>query len=178
MDTRSVAAGLLVVATMTLVAGCGDEGTDANTPEVRAESYANIVCSQAVDWSAVSTEIEGYQAGTATYDDVVRAQTPAQDGTENFILNIRGMPQPDDATQKATYTSLQETADTLSNRWLAIASDIDNLKLKTSPPHAQAQIELLYGDLKTSVAHLDKLYPDAGVAADVDSRANCAPLQA
>jgi hypothetical protein len=178
MDTRSVAAGVLVVATMTLVAGCGDEGTDANTPEVRAESYANIVCSQAVDWSAVSTEIEGYQAGTATYDDVVRAQTPAQDGTENFILNIRGMPQPDDATQKATYTSLQETADTLSNRWLAIASDIDNLKLKTSPPHAQAQIELLYGDLKTSVAHLDKLYPDAGVAADVDSRANCAPLQA
>ena len=178
MDTRSVAAGVLVVATMTLVAGCGDEGTDANTPEVRAESYANIVCSQAVDWSAVSTEIEGYQAGTATYDDVVRAQTPAQDGTENFILNIRGMPQPDDATQKATYTSLQETADTLSNRWLAIASDIDNLKLKTSPPHAQAQIELLYGDLKTSVAHLDKLYPDAGIAADVDSRANCAPLQA
>ena len=178
MDTRSVAAGVLVVATMTLVAGCGDEGTDANTPEVRAESYANIVCSQAVDWSAVSTEIEGYQAGTATYDDVVRAQTPAQDGTENFILNIRGMPQPDDATQKATYTSLQETADALSNRWAAIASDIDNLKLKTSPPHAQAQIELLYGDLKTSVAHLDKLYPDAGVAADVDSRANCAPLQA
>ena len=163
---------------MMLVAACGDEGTDASTPEVSAESYANIVCSQAVDWSAVSTEIEGYQAGTATYDDVVRAQTPAQDGTESFILNVRGMPQPDDATQKATYTSLQETADALSNRWLAITSDIDNLKLKTSAPHAQAQIELLYGDLKTSVAHLDKLYPDAGIAADVDSRANCEPLQA
>ena len=110
---------------------------------------------------------------------MVRAQTPAQDGTESFILNVRGMPQPDDATQKATYTSLQETADALSNRWLAINADIDNLKLKTSAPHAQAQIELLYrGDLKTSVAHLDKLYPDAGIAADVDSRANCEPLQA
>ena len=178
MDARSVAAGVLVVATMMLVAACGDEGSETSTTEVSAESYANIVCSQAVNWSAVSTEIEGYQAGTATYDDVVRAQTPAQDGTESFILNVRGMPQPDDATQKATYTSLQETADALSNRWVAIASDIDNLKLKTSAPHAQAQIELLYGDLKTSVAHLDKLYPDAGIAADVDSRANCEPLQA
>jgi hypothetical protein len=177
MAARRVAAGVLVVATTVLAAGCGsDTEADANTPEVKANSYANTVCSIAVNWAAASTEIDGYQAGTATDDDVLLLVTPAQAGTQNFIINIRGLPEPDDTTQKATYASLQKTADALSDRTEAITSDVDDLKTRAN--HAQAQIELLYGDLQTSVADLDKIYPDAGIAAAVDSRETCEELHA
>jgi hypothetical protein len=177
MAARRVAAGVLVLATSMLAGGCGGEtDTSANTPEVKSESYANTVCSIAFDWAAASTEIDGYQAGTATDNDVDLLVSPAQAGTQNFIINIRGLPEPDDETQKAAYASLQKTADALFERSQTIATDVDDLETRAT--QAQAQIELLYGDLQTSVAQLDKIYPDAGVAADVNSRENCEQLHA
>ena len=174
MAARRVAAGVLV-ATAMLAAGCGgDTDTSANTPEVKAKSYADTVCALAFDWEATSTEIEGYQAGTATDDDVNRLLSPVQSGTENFITDIRGLGEPDDAAQKAAYASLQQTADALADRSQAIASDVDDLKTRAT--QAQAQIELLYGDLQTSVAQLDQIYPDAGIAADVSGNENCKQL--
>ena len=80
----------------------------------------------------------------------------------------------DDAAQKAAYASLQQTADALADRSQAIASDVDDLKTRAT--QAQAQIELLYGDLQTSVAQLDQIYPDAGIAADVSGNENCKQL--
>ena len=174
MAARRVAAAALVATTM-LAASCGSEtDTGTNTPEVKGESYANTVCSLAHGWEAASTEIDGYRAGTATDDDVNLRVSPAQSATNNFILNIRGLLEPDDTAQKAAYASLQETADALTDRSQAIASDVDDLKTRAT--HAQAQIELLYGDLRTSVAQLDKIYPETGVAADVATDENCMQL--
>ena len=167
---------MLVLVVTALAAGCGgdDGGSSANTPEVKGESYANRVCSIAVGWDAASTEIDDYRAGTATADDVDVQVSQAQSGTEIFITNIRGLPEPDDATQKAAYASLQATGDALYERSQAIESDVAELDTKAT--HAQAQIELLYGDLRTSVEQLDKIYPESGVADAVDSRENCEHL--
>lgn len=174
MAARRVAAGVLVATTM-LAAGCGgDTDTSANTPEVKGKSYAATMCALALDWGATSTEIDGYRAGTATDDDVDLRLSPAQSGTENFITDIRGLAEPDDAAQKAAYASLQQTADALADRSQAIASDVDDLKTRAT--EAQAQIELLYGDLQTSVAQLDQIYPDAGIASDVAGDENCKQL--
>jgi chromosome segregation ATPase len=124
----------------------------------------------AVNWEAASTEIDNYQAGTATDNDVAVRLSPAQSGTENFITNIRGLAEPDNAAQKAAYASLQKTADALADRSQAIASEVDDLETRAT--QAQAQIQRLFGDLQTSVAQLDEIYPDADIAADVAGHEN------
>lgn len=170
---------MLVLAAAMAAAGCGGGGDNtnvstANTPEVRGNSYANTVCSIAVAWETASTQIDGYLASTASGDDVLNAVNQAQNPTNLFITNIRGLPQPDDAGQKAAYTSLQSTADSLYKRSQTIQSDVE--ALDTGAKDAQAQITLLYGDLQTSVEQLDTIYPESDVAATVDSHENCEQL--
>jgi hypothetical protein len=171
---RFVLSALALLATA-LVAGCGDDTeTSSNPVGVQGDSYANTVCFIASGWSKTSTAITGYQAGTATSDDVEIQSSTAQSATETYITNVRGLPQPDDAQEKATYTSLQKTADKLYDRSQAIASALDDLDNQAD--QAKAEIELLYGDLSTSVEHLDALYPDSGVSAAVDGNDNCEEL--
>jgi hypothetical protein len=168
--------GLLLVA-VALLAGCGGDDTDssANTPEVKGQSYADTVCFIAISWEAASGKIDDYLAKTASGQDVVDEVTQAQAPTSGYVVNIRGLQQPEDATQQKAYASLQTTANQISSLASSIQSDVDTLE--TSAKKAQARIQSLYGSLKTSVSQLDGLYPESGVAAAVDAETNCAPLQ-
>jgi hypothetical protein len=174
---HGVAAFVLLAAA--LVAGCGGDDGDAssaNTPEVKGKSYADTVCFIAVSWEAASGKIDDYRANTASSQDVVDAVSQAQAATSDYVLNIRGLQQPDDATGKEAFSSLQATADDIADLTSSIQTSVDSLE--TDAPKAQAQIQSLYDALKTSVTELDGLYPDSGVAAAVDAQSNCAPLQA
>jgi hypothetical protein len=181
MVGRRAWATLVLVAAL-VAAGCGgSSGSDSvtsttgNTPQIRGQSYATSVCSIAHGWSAVSDEIDTYLAGNASGQDVLDQASNAQALTSTYIDNIRGLPQPDDASQKAAYDSLQATANKVFNRTQTIQKNLDSIETGAKP--AQKQIELLYGDLKTSVTQLDGIYPTTGVADAVASHPNCEELQ-
>jgi hypothetical protein len=70
---------------------------------------------------------------------------------------------------------LQATANQISDLASSIQTDVD--MLETSAKKAQAQIQGLFGSLRTSVSQLAGIYPKSGVAAAVDAESNCAPLQ-
>ena len=179
MSRRHFGVAALVLVAATLVAGCGGDDGDtssANTPEVKGKSYADTVCFIAISWDAASGKIDDYRADTASSQDVVDAVNQAQAATSDYVLNIRGLQQPDDATGKEAYNSLQTTATEIADLTSSIQTSIDSLE--TDARKAQAQIQSLFDALKTSVSELDGLYPDSGVAAEVDAESNCAPLQA
>jgi hypothetical protein len=182
IDSRSMlrraqcVSGLLVIV-VALAAGCGGDDADssANTPEVTGQSYADTVCFIAISWEAASDKIDDYLAKTASGQDVVDDVSQAQAPTSTYVVNIRGLQEPDDPTQQKAYASLQATANQISSLASSIQTDVD--MLETSAKKAQAQIQGLFGSLRTSVSQLAGIYPKSGVAAAVDAESNCAPLQ-
>ena len=163
-----------------LVTSCGggssgsSSTTPTNSPLVLGNSYANAVCSIALAWKVASTTIDGYLAGKATTNAVFAKVNLAEDGTLQYIDRIHGLGQPDNAAQKAAYTSLQATATSLYDRSQAILSEVKTLK--TGAKKIEADIKLLDSALRTSVGQLDKIYPESHVAAAVDRHATCEQL--
>jgi hypothetical protein len=177
MLRRAHGVGGLLLIVVALAAGCGGDGADssANTPEVTGQSYADTVCFIAISWEAASDKIDDYLAKTASGQDVVDDVSQAQAPTSTYVVNIRGLQEPDDPTQQKAYASLQATANQISSLASSIQTDVD--MLETSAKKAQAQIQGLFGSLRTSVSQLAGIYPKSGVAAAVDAESNCAPLQ-
>jgi len=178
MRVRGIFVALIVLALASVGAGCGGDDTEAssgNTPEVQGNSYANVVCLNALSWSTASTTIDDFSAQNASYQDVVDAVNQAQAQTTQYVERIRRLPEPDDPTQSAAFDSLQETAQTVTTAADSIQTGIE--KLPASADKVQAQIEGIYAALKTSVSQLDAIYPDSGVAAAVAGKKNCAELQ-
>lgn len=180
MTRRALGLLALVLLASALFAGCGSDSdsstsTTANTPETKGKSYANTVCFIAISWRTVSDKISGYEGKSASSQDVDDALSQAQAATSTYLGTIRGLQQPDDPTGQAAYASLQKTADEISSLSMSIETSVNSLE--TDAKQAQAQIESLYGALKTSVSQLDKLYPQTDVAAAVAAQQNCAPLQ-
>jgi hypothetical protein len=177
MLRRAHGVGGLLLIVVALAAGCGGDDADssANTPEVTGQSYADTVCFIAISWEAASDKIDDYLAKTASGQDVVDDVSQAQAPTSTYVVNIRGLQEPDDPTQQKAYASLQATANQISSLASSIQTDVD--MLETSAKKAQAQIQGLFGSLRTSVSQLAGIYPKSGVAAAVDAESNCAPLQ-
>ncbi len=184
MSRRALGLGALVLLAAAFAAGCGSDddsplstSSNANTPEVRGKSYANTVCFIAISWQTASGKIDEFGAGTASSQDVVDAVAQAEAPTSDFVSNIRGLQEPDDPTGQDAYDSLQRTAGRIADLLSSIQASIDSLDSGAQQAKAQAQIESLYGALKTSVSSLDQLYPDSDVAPAVAAQENCAPLQ-
>jgi hypothetical protein len=178
MGWRRIGVAAVALAFALLPAGCDsddNETSSGNTPEVQGNSYANVVCLNAVSWSTASTTIDDYSAQKASDQDVVDAVNQAQAQTTQYVQRIRRIPEPDDPTQSAAFDSLQKTAETVTTAADSIQTGIE--KLPASADKVQAQIERIYAALKTSVSQLDAIYPDTGVAAAVAGKENCDKLQ-
>lgn len=177
--SRVVALAFAAATVAAAAAGCGGGGGGSGG-NLDAQTYAAEICSLALDWTAVDNDLDAFVEGEKTEADVGQAISEAQGATVSFVNLVRGLDEPQGETEQEAYASLQETADALDEHSRAITTEANSFKLgEQSGEEAAAavkeQIDLIYGDLRTSVKHLDAI-TDTDLTAIVRDDQSCRAL--
>jgi hypothetical protein len=162
-------------------AGCGGDDDGGSGSGLDAQTYAAEVCSLALAWTSAENDIDALATGDKTEAQAVETVSLAQGKTVSFVNLVKGIEEPAGETEQAAYASLQQTADALDGHSRAIRAEGSSLAdgEQTGAEAAEAvkeQIDLIYGDLRESIRHLDAIATDADLTAIVRDDQSCRAL--